>query len=64
MTWSVGNYQSDGLILAKNGVLLASSERPKVYEGLVEAGQQEWELISVTTAVSHMWIFKRPLVEG
>jgi hypothetical protein len=64
MTWRITNGlgEPDARVRFVNGEELASKERPALYEALVHAGEDGWELVAATD--SQGIIFKRPLPEG
>jgi hypothetical protein len=64
MTWRITNGlgEPDARVRFVNGEELDSKERPSLYEALVHAGEDGWELVAATD--SQGMIFKRPKAEG
>ena len=64
MTWRLSNSlgEADARVQIVDGERFDSKERPSLYEALIRAGEDGWELVAATD--SQGMIFKRPKAEG
>ena len=64
MTWRIthGLGATAARVRVVDGEEVAVEERPSLYEALVRAGEDGWELVAATD--SQGMIFKRPRAEG
>ena len=62
MTWRVSDLgQREATVRTVNGEDFDSKERPPLYEALVRAGEDGWDLVGMDGAAL---IFKRPLLDA